>query len=139
MYSVMKNVILSKKLSVAELKRRIDVFFAQGALDAEQKIELDELVYENATPDAEKAELAELYRALALRVNEMDKRIAKLENGSAEDEIPDWKPWDGVSGDYVFGAVVSHNGKVWENMLQGQQNVWEPGVVDERYWKEVLA
>jgi hypothetical protein len=34
-----------------------------------------------------------------------------------------------------------HGGRVWENMLIGMTNVWEPGApgVDERYWREVVV
>ena len=59
----------------------------------------------------------------------------------AGDEIPEWEPWDGVSGGYKTGDVVRHGGKTWENMLVGMTNVWEPGApgVDERYWREVAV
>lgn len=75
------------------------------------------------------------------------RRLAALESGGAElvdpEEltvvIPEWEPWDGISTDYQTGAVVTHNGKYWQNVLDGMQNTWEPGGVgiDERYWKEI--
>ena len=51
------------------------------------------------------------------------------ENCTAE-----WKPWDGISKDYAYGAIVSHNGQLWESVYNGQ-NVWEPGSGDSLWIK----
>lgn len=147
-YSTMKSVILRKNLPVAELQRRIDIFFAQSKLTEEQKNELEDMVFSNQTVDAEKASLEARYEALLNKYNALEERVAALEKkgesdggeeGSdtpVENEIPAWEPWDGVSTNYQLGAVVTHNGKVWKNVLADMQNVWEPGVVGERYWIE---
>lgn len=47
-----------------------------------------------------------------------------------------WQQPTGGDGKYELGAIVTHNGKTWENVLEGTLNVWEPGVVPESYWKE---
>lgn len=141
MYELMKNVILSKRQSVDELTRRVNVFYAQGKLTDEEKAELDRMVFENQTVDAEKGELEALYRTLVEKYNALEARVRALEGGEsgAEGGYPAWKAWDGVSTDYQPGAIVTHNGKTWLNVLEGMQNVWEPGVADERYWQEYNA
>ena len=60
----------------------------------------------------------------------------KVEGNSNENEqteYPIWKPWDGISKDYQIGAIVVHNGEVWESTFAGQ-NVWEPGTVGDNFW-----
>lgn len=74
-------------------------------------------------------------------------RLSTLESGSGtvtappetEATVPEWVMWDGISQEYQYGAVVSHNGRYWIDVLRDMQNTWEPGSagVDERYWKEI--
>ena len=135
MFALMKSVITAQRQPADELRRRIDVFFAQGRLSAEEKEELEALVFAHQSVDAERAGLEERYGLLALRVTALEARMAALE-GVPETEYPQWRPWDGVSEEYQSGAIVWHRGKRWKNMLEGMQNVWEPGVADERYWME---
>lgn len=139
MYETLRSVILSRTLPVAELQRRVDVFYAEAKITEAEKIELSQMIFDNQTPDAEKAELEQRFAELTRRTDALEKRVAAIESGYvpvAPDDYPDWKAWDGVSGDYIPGAIVRHNGTLWENVLN-MQNVWEPGVVDERYWKAV--
>lgn len=135
MYDVMRNVILSQTLPMQEIQRRIDVFFAEGKLTETEKAELENLAFENQTTDAERAELTRRVDELAAKVSDLEARVAALE-GEEPGEYPDWKPWDGVSDEYQPGAIVRHKDKLWLNVLEGMQNVWEPGVADERYWVE---
>ena len=87
----------------------------------------------NKNPDAcgsEKA-VADVLDAVAWAQKEFDidaKRIyiAGGSGGGEEPEYPEWKPWDGISKDYQKGAIVSHNGELWESVYDGQ-NVWQPG------------
>lgn len=141
MFQTMKAVVLGKSAPVAQLHKRIDVFFAQGRLTEEEKAELEQMVFDNQSVDAEKAGLEERYAALIGRITALEERVAALEGGEdvgAGDEIPAWRPWDGVSQDYQPGAVVTHGGKTWRSAYAGQ-NVWEPGGIgiDERYWEAV--
>lgn len=47
---------------------------------------------------------------------------------------PDWtqKGWE-------FGAKVWNKDRLWENVLEGMANIWEPGTpgIDERYWIDI--
>lgn len=139
MYETLRSVILSRTLPVAELQRRVDVFYAESKITEAEKAELSQMIFDNQTPDAEKAKLEQRFAELARRMDALEKRITAVEAGDepvSPSDYPDWKAWDGVSGDYIPGAIVRHNGALWENVLN-MQNVWEPGVVDERYWKAV--
>jgi hypothetical protein len=44
-------------------------------------------------------------------------------------EIPAWK-----QGSYTKGMKVTHDGFTWESVIDN--NVWEPGIVDETIWKK---
>lgn len=138
-FELMKRVIAGRSVPAAELHSRIDTFFAQGRISAEEKETLEELVHENMNPGAEKPGLQAAYEALVGRLNALEERVAALEGGDAGDQIPEWKAWDGVSQDYQEGAIVQHGGKIWQSTYAGQ-NVWGPGAVgiDERYWAEVV-
>ena len=52
---------------------------------------------------------------------------------SDEEEIPEWTQPTGAHDAYPAGAIVTHNGKTWEN-THGDGNVWEPGVFG---WTEI--
>lgn len=138
MYEIMRNVILSQTLPVEELHRRIDTFYAEGKLTETEKRELEQMVFDNQTVDAEKAALEKRVDELAAKLTALDQRVTTLEGGDTG-AYPAWKPWDGVSTDYQPGAIVTHNGKTWLNVLEGMQNVWEPGVADDRYWVQHIV
>lgn len=96
-------------------------------------------------PSDKEPELKDLYERLESRVSVLEDAVKKLQGGGSEEPepgeiiVPAWISWDGISDNYQYGAVVTHNDKYWQNMLQGVQNTWEPGAVgvDERYWKEI--
>lgn len=51
--------------------------------------------------------------------------------------IPEWEQ-PGPENAYQLGDKVTHNGKTWESIYDGD-NVWEPGAVGtESLWKEVV-
>ena len=153
MYSILKSIIMSQKEPNDTLYHKIDVAWANGDITDEEKIELEQLVFQYQNPQAQAPDLAKLYNRLSEKVNAMSEEIEtlkasieKLQSGTEPDapqgdqvKIQKWEPWDGISTDYQTGAVVKHKGKYYQNVLEGMQNTWEPGVtgVDERYWKEI--
>ena len=77
--------------------------------------------------DAERPETLQMIQTLAAEIDALRVRVEALEGGSGEkSEYPAWKPWNGISKDYEIGAIISHNGKLWQSVFNGQ-NVWEPG------------
>lgn len=153
MYSILKSIIMSQKEPNDALYHKIDVAWANGDITDEEKIELEQLVFQHQNPQVQAPDLAKLYSRLSEKCNAMSEEIEtlkasieKLQSGAEPVEpqepvvvIPEWEAWDGISTDYQTGAVVAHSGKYWQNVLAGMQNTWEPGVtgVDERYWKEI--
>ena len=150
MANILRNVIRNGGMPLSQVNERIETMYLSGRISGEERNELTELMHAKANPENEKGDYKALYEALAAKYNELEARVTALETaaggeqeGDAGNEgmqaIPEWKPWDGVSAGYKPGDVVKHGGKVWENMLVGMTNVWEPGApgVDERYWREI--
>lgn len=146
MANILRNVIRNGGMSLTHVHERIETMYLSGRISGEERAELTELMHEKANPANETGDWKAMYEALVIKYNELEERVRALEaaNGGesgddeGETEHPEWEPWDGVSNRYQQGAVVAHNGTVWESMYEGQ-NVWEPGApgIDERYWKEI--
>lgn len=141
MYEILKNLVLMKNTPRCDLEKKIWTSWAAGNLTDDEKDELLQLVFENLSPEAEAPDLAELYKRLSADVEKLKTRVDALKQGTpgepGSDTVPTWKEWDGITSDYQYGAVVAHSEKYWLNVLKDTQNVWEPGTVDERYWKEI--
>lgn len=155
MYSILKSIIMSQKEPNDTLYHKINVAWANGDITDEEKIELEQLVFQYQNPQVQAPDLAKLYNRLSEKCNAMSEEIEilkasveKLQSGGTDPadpeepqkvKIPKWEAWDGISDKYQTGAVVKHKGKYYQNVLEGMQNTWEPGVtgVDERYWKEI--
>jgi hypothetical protein len=58
-----------------------------------------------------------------------DVALSVFSRVSRPGEIPAWK-----HGSYTKGMKVTHNGFTWESVIDN--NVWEPGTVDETIWKK---
>ena len=153
MYSILKSIIMSQKEPNDTLYHKINVAWANGDITDEEKIELEQLVFQYQNPQVQAPDLAKLYSRLSEKCNVMSEEIEalkasveKLQSGAEPVEpqepavvIPEWEAWDGISDQYQTDAVVEHKEKYYQNILEGMQNTWEPGVtgVDERYWKEI--
>lgn len=145
MYDIIKNIIQNGVFKVSDLTTKIDTLWAESKLSDEQRNELVQMMTDFLNPSTEAPELKDLYKRLESRVSVLEDAVKELQGGGSEDPepgeiiVPAWVPWDGISDNYQYGAVVTHNDKYWQNMLQGVQNTWEPGAVgvDERYWKEI--
>ena len=140
----MRIVIRARQTPLTELSERIETLYIAGRLTTEERAGLIELMHSEASAGAEMGDYREMYRALAEKYNGLEARVRALEaqdgggDSGTEGGYPAWRAWDGVSGEYPKGAVVVHNGILWESVYDGQ-NVWEPGAhgVDERYWVEI--
>lgn len=147
MLTLIKNTINSGQYKFNDLQQKLARLYATGNISEAEWDELLALAVEKASPDTERPELLTLIKnlsgkvtALTACVEGLSARLKKLETGSVTDheeetacEYPSWEPWDGLSDRYQPGAVVSHIGLLWQSTFNGQ-NVWEPGVVDDRFW-----
>lgn len=136
----LQNVINSKNYKLLDVQRKIKELWASGDLADEDKNELLAQAESNLNPEAERPEIMEMLKKLSDRIAALEAKHAAGDEGNDGEEntenIPAWKPWDGISKDYVYGAKVAHKGKIWISKFQGQ-NTWEPGVVGtENLWIE---
>ena len=122
MYTTLTTAILSGGYRLPEMTKKIDTLWAAGRLTDEERETLQKLALEHCTVDTERPEVLQMLEALAARVTALEALHAEPDSGG----YPEWKPWDGLSKDYQYGAIVNHNGKLWINTYDGQ-NIWEPG------------
>lgn len=142
MFDLIKKTIQSGNYKFLELQQRIARLYAMGNISAEELDELMALAVEKTSPDQERPEMLDLVQTLSRKVDALAAEVAALRAGTSGGdasgdpaEYPAWQPWDGLSDKYQPGSVVSHKGQLWESVYPGQ-NVWEPGTVDERFWKK---
>lgn len=131
MFEVIKSVIDAGGYKLTALQDKIKRFYLRGDLTEAEMDELLVMAGEGATADGERPEMLTLIQRLSADVASLRERVDALEGKTKEDteasEYPAWEPWDGISNNYQYGAVVSHNGHLWESTHNGH-NVWEPGV-----------
>lgn len=148
MYEIIKNIIENGAFKVSDLTNKIDTLWAESKLSDDERSQLVQMMVDHLNPASEAPELKEMYERLEARVATLEEDVQALkggeEPGGGEEEpgtvtVPAWEQWDGISDKYKYGAVVTHNGKYFLDVLQGMQNTWEPGSVgvDDRYWKEI--
>lgn len=136
MKNVMKNVIVAGGFKLADIQYKIKKLYAMGDLSEAEMDELLTLASGGVSVDAERPEVLAMLTTLSEKIDALAERVKALEGNTDEgeqEEYPAWKPWDGISKDYQKGAIVSHNGKLWESTFEGQ-NVWEPGTVGDNFW-----
>lgn len=148
MFTLMKNTIDSGNYKFLDLQQRIARLYAMGNISEDELNDLMTMAVEKANPETERPEVLILIQTLSKKVESLTScvealtaRVKALESGDTSggtdegdtDEYPAWEPWDGLSNKYQPGAIVSHGDELWESVYSGQ-NVWEPGVVDERFW-----
>jgi hypothetical protein len=80
-----------------------------------------------------------LYRCVQAHTSQADwtpdKVPALWVRTSPEGVIPDWVQPTGAHDAYAKGDRVTHGGKVWESLVDG--NVWEPSTSTPTLWDEV--
>lgn len=152
-----RQIARGEKLTV--MQDRINKAAASGMITMEDKEALDTKLLANANAGDNAPDIRDMVVALAARVKALEEQMAEAPAEPEDPETPDepdapvepdtpvepeetvypeWKPWDGISKDYTHGAIVSHNGKLWESVHIGQ-NTWEPGTIGtERLWKEYV-
>ena len=136
MYEIVKSVITAGDYKLADIQHKVKKLFVMGDLTEEQADELLAMASQGVSVDAERPETLQMIQTLAGEIKTLKERVTALEGGKDEEEAvyPAWKAWDGLSTDYQKGAIVSHNGELWQSVFNGQ-NVWEPGAVGtESLW-----
>lgn len=131
MFDVTKTVIETGRYKLSEMLRKIDTIWMQGDITDDERQSLVQMAKHD--PDAN-AELD-----LAKKIEELDKRVAALEDGESgggtePEEYPEY-----VAGKWYYnGDKVNYNGKQYTcTAPSGVVCVWSP---DEypTYWEEVM-
>lgn len=145
MSNIKKNlirVIQSGSYRLSDMLEKIDILWGNGELETADREELYALAKANLAPEQERPDMLEALRRLEERYAALEGRIAALEGNVAENpdgtqEYPLWHPWTGIPGSgYQLGDRVTHNGKVYESIYEGGENVWEPGALGtEMLWQ----
>ena len=146
MYSIIKNVIASRRYELGDMLGKIDAIWLQGDLTDEQKSELVELARDNADPAASYAPLQEQIDHAFAQIKALGDRVAKLEAGETPEpapepeEWPEWYAWDGVGRcPWQNGSKCTRNDVKYISHVDS--NIWEPGAagVHENIWEAVTA
>ena len=139
MYDTLWGIIQSGDYDLPDITRKIDVFYAEGKMTDEQRADLLGQVTEFIDPERNRPEVLTMLETLAGRVTAVEQRLDAWEGKTSDpDEVPAWKPWDGLSALYDKGDKVTHGGKIWESLVDN--NSWEPGVIGtELVWREVTT
>ena len=134
MFHLIKSVITAGDFKLADIRHKINKFYLLGNITEAEMDQLLALAGCNVSVDAERPDYMVIIQSIAAKVAVLDTRVKVLEGIEEEgDAHPTWKPWDGISKDYAYGEIVTHNSKLWESFFQGQ-NVWEPGTVGQQFW-----
>ena len=144
MYEIIKNVILAGNYELVDMLYKINKMYIESAITEEQKTELDELARENAKAENSYEPIQEQLDNANSRIDSLEERIAKLENGQAteepsetveDDEYPKYKQPTGAHDAYNIGDKITFNGKKYICQMNGC--VWTPDAYPTG-WQEVV-
>ena len=138
-YNLIKDVINSRNFKLEEMRTKVSKCYVTGDISEEEHTELLSLLSENVNPSAERPDWLAVSKMFSDRMTALEERVKALEQGdetTPENTNPyeKWNAWDGISDKYQLGAVVEHNGILYQSVYNGQ-NVWEPGAIGtETLW-----
>ncbi|MCD7856851.1 MAG: hypothetical protein LUG55_03455 [Clostridiales bacterium] len=142
MYGTLYRMIDTGEYTLTDMTAKINTFWAEGQITADQRTELLEMAVSNLSVEQERPDTQTTLEALAARVEALEEAVAALQSSSGDGDTgstttyEEWTTWDGVSNKYQYGAIVAHNGTLWVSTYNGQ-NVWEPGVTGtETLWQQ---
>ena len=75
MYDTLVNQIMYGDYTIAEIAERIDTFYAEGRLTADQRTDLRRMAVEHADPEQERPEILSMLEGLAARVTALEARL----------------------------------------------------------------
>ena len=126
---IIADKILKEEIPIEEMERFKGVF---DPPIAGQKYKLDWILKDPVSGDLFRIAQPEVTWQKHWKIDEITSIVTPYRK---EGEILAWKqPLS--TNPYRMGDRATHNGKTWESM--NDANVWEPGTVDDRIWKEVI-
>ena len=137
MYEIIETAILTGGYDLQAMAGKIDAMYAADRLTADEWQKLRKLCLDHLKPEDTRPELQQQLEYLAARVTALEAQVAALTaraSGDTEADYEDWQqPIAGLTDKYQQGAIVRHNGVLWQSAYPGQ-NVWEPGVLGTELW-----
>ena len=138
MFTVLKNVIESKKYELRDMLNKLDVFWAQGDITKEER---DELI----TLAQNKANVVNGINVIA-KLEELDKRVKEVEQAIAKNAEQDGESDESATypeyiiGDwYRCGDKITFEGKNYICVApEGQICTWNP-VEYPPYWDMITT
>ena len=129
MFEIFKSMISAGGYKLTDIQHKIKKMHLLGDLSEAEMDTLLRMASGGVSTDAERPETLNLIHSLSEKISALEERVNALEGTETETpEYAEWKPWDGISKDSQLGAMVTHNGELWESVFEGQ-NVWEPGAL----------
>lgn len=143
MYEIIETAILTGGYDLQAMASKIDAMYAADRLTADEWQKLRKLCLDHLRPEDTRPELQQQLEYLADRVTALEAQVAALIEGASGGTEEDYEDWQqsiaGLTNKYQQGAIVRHNGKLWQSAYPGQ-NVWEPGVLGtETLWVEYAS
>lgn len=137
MFELIKSVISAGGYKLTDIQYKVKKLYLLGDITEAEMDELLHMASGGVSADAERPGMLTMIQTLAEEIEALKERVTALEGGEPEViEHPAWKPWDGISKDYQTGAIVSHNGVLWQSVFTGH-NVWEPGTAENLWVKYI--
>ena len=141
-YYIVETATLTGGYDLQAMATKIDTLYSADRLTAEEWQKLRKPCCDKLKPEDTRPELQEQLEYLSARVTALEAQVAALETGQpgktgGDADYEDWvQPIAVLTDKYQQGAIVRHNGKLWQSAYPGQ-NVWEPGAVGtEALWTE---
>lgn len=138
MYKILNSLIAAGNYKLSEMQYKIKKMYIMGDLSEEEMNTLMTKASEKISAAAERPETLVMIQTLMNEIKDLKHRVESLEAPKTEPETPEvetpeeeitysaWEPWNGIDDKYQPGAIVMHNGELWQN-IHDTQNVWEPG------------
>lgn len=150
MYNDFLNIINAGGYDLATILHKIDVIYASGGLDDDQRTELQELARSKANYNDSLGGVDSRLDALEAWRREVDAKLEELEWGTGgepgtdpeppqEDEWPDYVPPTGAHDAYYNGDKVTFNSEHYTCIApEGTACVWDPATYPA-YWQKEEA
>lgn len=130
---MIESTILSGDYELDKILSSIDLYHIEGSLTDEERRELIDLAREHAKTQYKEEDIT----TIILQLNDLDKRVKKLEQGGSEPAPKEYPEYQ-VGKWYYNGNGVTFEGKKYDCIApEGVVRVWSPAEYPT-YWQEVV-
>lgn len=141
LYEELKIRIANKEYSLSECIDMLNAYLMKKQITTDEYKELMDLAIANRDIENEYPELKEQFQALGTEIEEIKKRLDKVEGNEPPQEVQEWQKWNGLPhgaggvGIYMKGERVKRNGQIYESGID--HNTYDPAEfgIGEPIWK----